>query len=166
MRTYPTLITLAAWSLISVGGLASAAQAVVPTSPSAVDTDDHGVAMQGYDPVAYFSEGAPHQGDPKFMVKHDGATYYFASAENMKRFQKNPTAYLPQYGGFCAMGTAMHMKLEGDPKVWHIVDKKLYINFNPDVDRRWSDDVPLNISRANTNWPEIKSQTPDALSKQ
>jgi YHS domain-containing protein len=160
------MISLAASILVAAGGLSSAAQAVVQTSASAVDTDEHGLAMQGYDPVAYFSEGAPHQGDPRFKLNHDGATYYFASADNLKRFKKNPTAYLPQYGGFCAMGTAMHQKLEGDPKVWHIVDKKLYINFNPDVDRRWSDDVPLNISRANTNWPEIKAQTPDALSKQ
>jgi YHS domain-containing protein len=149
-----------------VGGLSTPAQAMVPTSTSAVDTDQHGLAMQGYDPVAYFTQGAPHLGDPKFKVVQDGATYYFASSANMARFKKNPTAFLPQYGGFCAMGTAMHQKLEGDPKVWHIVNKKLYINFNPAVDRRWGDDVPANIYRADGNWPEIKSQAPDALAKQ
>ncbi len=167
MRTQHSLLAVAISSMIAVGGgLSTAAKAVVPSSTSAVDTDEHGIAMQGYDPVAYFTDGAPHQGDPKFKVSHDGATYYFASAGNMKRFKKNPTNYLPQYGGFCAMGTSLHQKFEGDPKVWHIVDNKLYLNVNQDVDRRWGDDVPTNITRANENWPEIKGKTPAELEKQ
>jgi YHS domain-containing protein len=160
-------ISAVAAAFFSLGALtATGAFAVVPTSASAVDADEHGIAMQGYDPVAYFTEGAPHKGDARFKLTQNGATYYFANSANMKRFKKNPVAYLPQFGGFCAMGTAMSQKFEGDPKVWHIVDNKLYLNFNPDVDRRWGDAVPSNITKANENWPGIKFKTPDELSKQ
>jgi hypothetical protein len=58
------------------------------------------------------------------------------------------------------MGTAMNHKFEGDPKVWKVVDNKLYLNFNPDVGRRWSQDIPGNIVRADENWPQIKDKTP------
>ena len=155
---------LAVATTLSVSALAvSPAFAIVNSSPSAVDTDAHGLAMQGYDPVAYFSEGAPRAGNPQFKIEHGGATYYFASAENMQKFEADPDAYLPQYGGFCAMGTSLNRKFEGDPKVWHIVDHKLYLNVNPDVDHRWRQDVPGNLSKANENWPQIKDKTPDEL---
>jgi YHS domain-containing protein len=160
----PTFAVLAAAATLSVSVLAtSPAFALVGNSTSAVDTDEHGLAMQGYDPVAYFTEGKPHAGSPQFKVEHGGATYYFASAANMKKFTANPDAYLPQYGGFCAMGTSLSRKFEGDPKVWHVVDKKLYLNVNPDVDHKWSQDVPGNLSKANENWPQIKDKAPDEL---
>lgn len=156
-------VTIASLALTFGGMSATPAFSIVHDSASKVDTDTSGLAMQGYDPVAYFAEGAPHKGDSRFRVMHDGATYYFVNSDNMKRFQENPASYLPQYGGFCAMGTAMGYKFEGDPKVWHIVDKKLYLNVNPDVDRRWSENVPTNLSRADGNWPKIQAKTPDEL---
>lgn len=64
------------------------------------------------------------------------------------------------------MGTAMGQKFEGYPNVWRIVDNKLYLNFNPVVGRRWSEDVPTNIVRANDNWLVIKLKTPEELEKQ
>lgn len=157
-------LTALAVAILSINAVvATPAYAVVPTSHSEVDTDERGLAMQGYDPVAYFAEGAPRKGNPHFKVTHDGATYHFASADNMKLFKADPGAYLPQYGGFCAMGAAMGHKFDGDPNVWKIVDNKLYLNFNPDVGRRWSTDIPTNIVRANDNWPTIKKQTPEEL---
>jgi hypothetical protein len=72
---------------------------------------------------------------------------------------------MPEYGGFCAMGVSMGKKFEGDPNVWKVVDNKLYLNFNPDVGRRWNEDIPTNIDRANENWPEIKAKTPEELLK-
>jgi YHS domain-containing protein len=155
---------LAAATTLSVSALAvSPAFALIGNSTSAVDTDEKGLAMQGYDPVAYFTQGAPRAGNPQFKAEHGGATYYFASAANMKKFEADPDAYLPQYGGFCAMGTSLNRKFEGDPKVWHIVDKKLYLNVNPDVDKKWRQDVPGNLSKANENWPQIKDKAPDEL---
>jgi YHS domain-containing protein len=145
---------------------ASPARAIVQTSTSAVDTDDKGLAMQGYDPVAYFTDGAPKAGDPKFQTKYGGATYYFSSEANLKTFTANPAAYTPQYGGFCAMGTAHGLKLEGDPHLWHVVDKKLYLNVNAAVDTKWKQDVPGNITTANDKWPKVKDKAPDELQPQ
>jgi YHS domain-containing protein len=151
-------VTLAASSLIS-----TPASAIVPDSKSAVDTDEKGLALRGYDAVAYFTDGQPKKGDPKFHTKLNGATYYFASADHLKKFKANPDAYLPQFGGFCAMGTAMNRKIEGDPNVWKLVDNKLFLNANPDVGRRWSQDIPGNIARADDNWPQIKDKAPKEL---
>ena len=151
-------VALAASSLISTPSLA-----IVPDSNSAVDTDEKGLALQGYDAVAYFSDGQPRKGDPKFQTKLDGATYYFASADHLKKFKANPAAYMPQFGGFCAMGTALNKKFEGDPNVWKVVDSKLFLNVSPDTGKRWSQDIPGNVARANDNWPQIKDKTPKEL---
>lgn len=159
-----TYMAAAAVLALSGGAFAvTSANAAVPTSTSAIDTDASGLAMQGYDPVAYFTQGAPQKGNPAFKVTEGGATYYFATAANQAKFKAQPAAYLPQYGGFCAMGASMGKKFEGDPNVWKVVDNKLYLNFNPDVGRRWNEDIPTNIDRANENWPEIKAKTPEEL---
>ena len=155
--------SLAAVALFAGSFTFTSALAVVPDSASAVNTDDKGLALQGYDAVSYFTDGEPQKGSPKFTIKHDGVTYYFASTEHLHKFKANPAAYLPQFGGFCAMGTAHGHKLEGDPNVWRIVDKRLYLNNNPDVGKRWSQDIPGNISHADDNWPQIKDKTPKEL---
>jgi YHS domain-containing protein len=157
------LAMLAAVALAASSFISTPALAIVPDSHSTVDTDDKGLGLQGYDAVAYFTDGQPKQGDPQFQTKLHGVTYYFASAEHLKNFKANPNAYLPQFGGFCAMGTAMNRKFEGDPNVWKIVDSKLFLNVNPDVGRRWSQDIPGNVARANDNWPQIKDKAPKEL---
>lgn len=157
------LAALAAVALASSSFISTPAWAIVPDSHSAVDTDDKGIALQGFDAVAYFTDGQPKKGDPQFQTKLHGVTYYFASAEHLKNFNANPNAYLPQFGGFCAMGTALNRKLEGDPNVWKIVDRKLFLNVNPDVGRRWSQDIPGNVARADDNWPQIKDKAPKEL---
>ena len=139
------------------------AHAVVPQSTSAVDTNEAGLAMRGYDAVAYFTDGVPVKGKPDFKVEHEGATYYFASADHLQKFKADPAAYLPQYGGFCAMGAAIGRKVEGDPTVWKVVDQKLYLNFNPDVAVRWGKDIPGNVAKADGNWPDIRNKTPKEL---
>ncbi len=131
-------------------------------STSSINVEAGQVILKGYDAVAYFL-GKPAEGDKRFAVKHDGATYYFASAENMKTFQSNPAQYAPQYGGFCAMGAALGKKLDVDPSQYKVVDGKLYLNVNADVFKKWSEDVPGNIAKANANWPSIKDKAPSSL---
>ncbi|WP_417451588.1 YHS domain-containing (seleno)protein [Kordiimonas sp.] len=159
-------------SVVAAVGLALAATtltistpsyAVVETATSEVNTDVQGLAMQGYDPVAYFTSGGPMKGDKKYAVRHTGGTYYFASAKNKAAFMANPDHYLPQYGGFCAMGVALGKKLDGDPTVWKIVNDKLYLNVNEDVSVAWNRDIPGNLYKANEYWPEIKYSTPASL---
>lgn len=137
--------------------------AVVPNSTSAINTDEQGIALHGYDPVAYFTVGAPTKGHASFTAKYEGASYFFASAENLKKFKANPAAFAPQFGGFCAMGVALEKKLDGDPAVWKIVDGKLYLNVNADVSVAWQRDIPGNLEKANDYWPEIKGKTPASL---
>lgn len=153
----------AALAFSVVGILASPASAVVENSVSAVNTDAQGLALHGYDPVAYFRTGKATPGNPKFVAMHDGARYAFANAANLKAFKARPAAYLPQFGGFCAMGTSFGKKVDGDPTVWKIVDGKLYLNFNKDVGVRWQGDIPGNISKAEGEWPKIKDKAPADL---
>ncbi|MBU6166724.1 MAG: YHS domain-containing protein [Alphaproteobacteria bacterium] len=165
MNTRTVLTALAAIGL-SVGAMSAAtspAFALVPTSASAVNTDTAGIAVHGYDVVAYFTEGKPRVGSANFTATYEGARYQFASAANLKAFQANPTAYAPGFGGFCAMGVALEKKLDGDPKVWKIVDGKLYLNVNKDVSVAWQRDIPGNLAKANENWPAIKDKTPESL---
>lgn len=162
-RTTRALLAALGLLVASTAIPSAPAFAVVPESTSAVNTDEQGIALHGYDPVAYFTVGAPTKGSASFTATHEGASYHFASAENMRKFKANPAAFAPQYGGFCAMGVALEKKLDGDPNVWKIVDGKLYLNVNADVSVAWQRDIPGNLEKANEYWPEIKNKTPVSL---
>ncbi len=86
-----------------------------------------GYAVHGYDVVAYFTVGAPTLGNDRFIAEYQGVAYRFASADNRDRFAADPAAYAPQYGGYCAFGTAFGRKFDGDPLAWRIVDGELYL---------------------------------------
>lgn len=122
-----------------------------------------GAAVQGYDVVAYFTQSKPVAGNAKFTAQHEGATYRFSSAENRDLFSKDPAKYAPQYGGYCAFGTAMGRKFDGDPHAWKIVDDKLYLNLNKKVQARWKKDIPGFIKGANGNWKLIRSVADNQL---
>ena len=122
------------------------------------NVDSSGLALKGYDPVAYFTEGKPVQGKPEFMARHEGATYRFASAANRDAFLAGPAKYAPQYGGYCAYGMASGYKAPIEPDAWTIVDGKLYLNYNRSVRGRWSSDIPGFIRKADANWPSVRSK--------
>ena len=122
-----------------------------------------GLALRGYDPVAYFTDGKPVIGTATYTAIHNGATYRFATEENLKAFSANPEHYVPQYGGYCAFGVAVGAKFDGDPELWKIVDDKLYLNLNPDIQEQWEKDVAGHITKAGTNWPVIKDKAPADL---
>ncbi len=112
-------------------------------------------AVGGYDPVAYFNKGKPIEGSSDFTTEHDGVTWYFESAENRDAFIKDPAAYAPQYGGHCAWAAAQGKLAKGDPNYWKIVNGKLYLNYNQDIQNQWQADIPGFISTADKNWPAI-----------
>jgi hypothetical protein len=85
-----SFVSLAVVALAASSFTFTPALAVVPDSKSAVDTDDKGLALRATIPVAYFTDGEPKKGNPKFQIKHDGATYYFVSAEHLQKFKANP----------------------------------------------------------------------------
>lgn len=145
------------------GPLAPAAWAYDLNSKSEHNVDASGLALRGYDPVAYFTDGKPVLGQAKFTASHDGASYRFASAEHRQMFLAEPEKYVPAYGGFCAIGAAYAKKANGDPLVWRIVEGKLYLNVTEGAEKAWLEDVPGNVSRANENWSKIKDKTPGEL---
>jgi YHS domain-containing protein len=118
-----------------------------------------GAAIRGYDPVAYFSEGKPVQGIAAYTADYKGSKFQFVSQANRNAFVANPERYAPQYGGFCAYGTAGGYKAAIDPKAFTIVDGKLYLNYNADIQKKWSGDVRGYISKADKNWPEVSATT-------
>lgn len=155
MNTFKTLLSGVA---LSVAMATSALAAGVEINASST-----GLALQGYDPVAYFTDGAPTKGSYKITTVFDDATYRFASEEHKAQFEANPEAYLPAYGGYCAFGTAMGFKFDGDPTYWKIVDNTLYLNLSKDIQERWEGNIPGFVEDANGHWENIADVEPAAL---
>jgi YHS domain-containing protein len=138
------LIAIAAVSLMSTAALAG----------DFFETD--GVALRGYDPVAYFDAGEPRQGKSQYSYEYQGSKFYFASDANRRAFMEAPEKYAPQFGGYCAYGTSQGYKVSTQPDAFAIVKDKLYLNYNKKVQEIWRQDVPGNIERAEKNWPEVQ----------
>lgn len=113
------------------------------------------LAVGGYDTVAYFKAGKPVKGTAQFETVYKGATWRFASAENLAAFKANPTAYAPQYGGYCAWAVSQNYTASGDPNYWKIVSGKLYLNYDKSVQATWEKDIPGFIAKADKNWPAV-----------
>ena len=120
-----------------------------------------GVAVKGYDPVAFFAENRAVKGSDRYTAKYQNITYKFESAANRNSFNANPAKYAPQYGGFCAYGVAHGHKVDISPEAFSVVNGKLYLNYDRPVRFLWERDVPGNINKADQNWPGI-SRTADA----
>jgi YHS domain-containing protein len=122
------------------------------------NVDSSGLALKGYDPVAYFTENRPLAGKTEFTAQHEGATYRFASAANRDAFAAAPQKYAPQYGGYCAFGVAGGYKAPIEPEAWTVVDGKLYLNYNRSVRSKWSSDIPGFIRKGDANWPTVRAK--------
>lgn len=137
---------------------APAAQAGVKGSTSEVNVDEHGVALGGYDPVAYFDSGKPTRGLDKVSASYGGARYLFATAAHRKAFLANPRKYVPEFGGFCATGTAFGEKVDIDPRTGKVVNGKLYLNNGAKALQIFNQDTPGIIGKAQANWPAVKDK--------
>lgn len=120
---------------------------------------EKGVAIQGYDPVAYVQQNKAVKGSKDLAVFHQGILYYFSSAGNKEEFKKNPTKYEPQYGGWCAyaMG-AKGEKVSIDPETFKIVGGKLYLFYNKLFNNTltdWNKDESNLKSKADLNWQKL-----------
>ena len=118
--------------------------------------ESNGVAIKGYDPVAYFRENKPVRGNSDFRFDYKGSTFQFANADNRAAFAANPEKFQPQYGGFCAFGTARGYKADIDPASFTVVDGKLYLNYNSQVQQQWLKDTPGFIRQADERWPVVQ----------
>ena len=114
-----------------------------------------GTAIDGTDPVAYFTQGRPVEGSSDYTYDWNGATWRFSSAENRERFAEDPEAYTPQYGGYCAWAVSRCYTASTDPEAWKIVDGKLYLNYSKSVQAKWEQDIDGNIRAGDANWPGV-----------
>lgn len=151
MRPSPILVALA------LGFTFPVAPAVAADPAPPVHANAQGIAIAGYDPVAYFTDGRPVLGSVQFEYRWNGATWRFASAASRDRFAANPEAYAPRFGGYCAWAISQNYIAPGDPNVWRIVDGRLYFNFNERARELWEADVQGAIMRGNANWPVVLS---------
>jgi YHS domain-containing protein len=117
------------------------------------------VAIDGYDPVAYFVNNKAVKGNKNMGVYHQGATYYFSSVENKEAFKKNPSAYEPQYGGWCAYAMGKNgEKVSVDPQTFKIINGKLYLFYNSFFNntlKSWNKDETNLKTNADANWIKI-----------
>lgn len=112
-----------------------------------------GVAIHGYDAVAYFTEGRPVPGRRDLALKWQGAVWRFSSEANLQAFEMNPRRYAPQYGGYCAFALAQGAVAPTVPEAWAVHEGKLYLTSSVSVRAKWAQDIAGNVSRADANWP-------------
>jgi YHS domain-containing protein len=135
-------------------GCASSTPLRVPSRVNA----EQGVAINGYDPVAYFAEGRPREGRPEIRESWQGAVYRFASEENRVAFLADPERYVPQYGGYCAIAMAWNRIADVDPHQWAIVDGRLYLNNSAFAHGLWSLRRRGHIRDADRNWEALRAE--------
>lgn len=143
----PCLLLVAGFLFVTTG-----ARALQP-----IYAERSGIAIKGYDPVAYFTLGEATKGKSKISHTWKGAIWHFASTENRDLFIAEPRRYAPQYGGYCAYAVSRNSTASINPKAWKIVDDKLYLNFSPRIQKKWEKDIPGHIEAADQNWPKLLS---------
>jgi len=135
--------------------LALALPAMAQGTKTLVNVDGSNVAIQGYDPVAFFTDNKPVKGDSKYVTKSDGAFYYFASKEHRDLFVKNPEKYEPVFGGYCAYGVYKDKLVEIDVDAFQIVDGKLLLQYSKSIRDKFNKDTKGNLAKADANWPAL-----------
>ena len=120
--------------------------------------DSRPLALKGYDPVAYFTDGKPTPGVTEYEFLFDGQRYRFASAQHRDLFKADPDKYAPQFGGLCAMNLSRGVKRESDPQHWVISNGNLYVFSGAGGVQKFADDAQA-AARAAQNWKTLKTAT-------
>lgn len=157
MRTkiFYTFTLLLALAVTSCGLIPQQAKSNI----DAINVDENSLAIQGYDPVAYFTLNAPTKGSSEYTANYEGATYWFSNAQHQSMFKNDPDKYAPQFGGYCAFGVSKEKKYSIEPDAFAVVDGKLYLNLNKKVQTIWSKNSEELIVDANGNW-QVIANTP------
>jgi len=111
--------------------------------------------LQGYDPVAFFTDGKATKGSPLIAGEHKGVAYLFASEEHKAEFLKSPAKYLPAYGGYCAYGVSINRLFPVEIDTWEIVDGRLVLQYNQDIKHKFAEEKAANFKKAEANWPKL-----------
>lgn len=131
---------------------AAAALGALETGSSAAEKR---VALSGYDPVSYFTEGHPEKGSAEYSAAFDDATYWFKNAEHRALFVADPNHYAPQFAGYCSIMVSRGVKQEADPEAWAIADGRLYVFSAKEGVPLFQQQTAAIIGKATENWPEL-----------
>jgi YHS domain-containing protein len=131
------------------------ALSTVASAKELQNLDHNGVAIQGYDPVAFFTDNRPVKGSAQFQSEYRGAKYYFVSSEHKAAFDKEPAKYEPQFGGYCAYGASQGHKAPIKIEAWQIVNGRLLMQYDLGVKDDFNKDQQNNLSKADRNWPGL-----------
>lgn len=141
--------------LIVVLGIAGA-MTLRGQTPGSINAAN-GVAVQGYDVVAYHLQQQAVKGSRAFTHTWRGVTWQFSSAENRDRFAKTPESFMPAFGGFCAYGVSRGYAVDVDPQAFAVVDGTLYLNYSKSVQQTWNTDRAGYIEKARQRWPKVSA---------
>ena len=120
-----------------------------------LNLDKNGLGIQGYDPVAFFTDSKPVKGKPEFQLRRNGALYYFASKEHRDLFKADPAKYEPAFGGFCAYGVSRNKLVEIDVDAFQIVNGRLLLQYSKGIRTDFNKDTKGNLAKADGNWPGL-----------
>jgi YHS domain-containing protein len=115
-----------------------------------------GLAVDGFDPVAYFTEAAPRRGRAEFEARSSGATWRFANEGNRAAFASAPDVYMPRFGGYDPVAVARGGAAAGHPELWLIVRQRLYLFYSEDARAAFAADPEDAIAAAERHWPEVQ----------
>src|SRR5436305_15183645 len=136
--------------------------AVLVPAAEVVNIDKNGLALQGYDPVGYFTDNKPVKGSTQFIATFNGATYQFVSAEHRDLFNQSPAKYEPQFGGFCGYAASINKLAPIEVEYFQVLHDRLILQHNEKAWKLWHQDVEGNLKKADANWPALSQQKPPA----
>jgi len=142
-------VCLAITALILTVSVAHASKPIIYTSKH------NQLALNGFDTVAYFTQGSPRKGNPDISYTYKEAVWLFSSDKHRQMFIAEPERYAPQFGGYCAFSVAQGTALQGKPEYWQVHDNKLYLNRTANIHNRWLERQSILADRANSNWPAV-----------
>jgi YHS domain-containing protein len=154
-----TILSLGLFAAVAVAFMACSRTARVGFD--AVNKTADGLAIRGYDAVAYFDSNNAVEGAAQYAVVWNGAKWLFSSMENLEKFRRSPEAFAPQFGGYCSYAVSKGYTADGDPNAWKIVNGKLYLNYSPEVKKLWEQDQDECIKLGERHWSEFKVKKPE-----
>jgi len=139
-----------------LGVLATALPIAAQTTELVVVDRNSGLAILGFDPVAYFTNRAPLLGKGEFEHRHAGAVWQFRNAGNLAAFAADPDVYMPRFGGYDPVGVGRGVAVAGDPRIWMIVGERLYLFQSPENKAAFAADSELAVTAADEGWPVVQ----------
>jgi YHS domain-containing protein len=153
MHQQKSKMKTAIYSLMTTLALTAVSQAADIAGKPLVAKDKHGLAIQGYDPVAYFTDKKAAKGKVEFGSEYEGAKYVFVSLDHKAVFEADPAKYAPAYGGYCGYAASIGKVRPADALIWSVVDGKLILQHTRGADELWKKDVAGNKAKADKYWP-------------